>query len=1224
MAHKTISKIMQDKAISVAYKVIIFVLCISLTCQSSIPLQAHTQNHPNTSSQPLPTPDFITNPTNTYKPQQRSIHEMDSWTLLPQETQVHPQAGHMHLEDVTIVIKHESDQTEEQISYKIYGNPFANAPFSSHITFEALFYHEGTSVAQLELQYEGKTFWSLNKNLVTVARYGHYVVFITTDHIYDTHLRLFFIDLSYFRSALGKADGYLAVFQMPIPLESPLHSMTIADRLLKINNYEISRQMLDEFGYFQSLVWNVQAHLLKAETFEQMRPAIDGLLESLESSKQTVADLLVQNTQSFNRFQHEHIEDLHTQLTQSLSAARAHVTRFQGKAKKQDRAFTEAQQIGLQYLPEHQEVHSWRERVLNVRREARRFLGRTTLLFEGLKLPMPNEGGRLKDALAFVLGRSEQNWEINRGTIRLLSHPQIILGTTLSATFLISTSYPEEAYQYLYQIVGFGHTFLEYLHGKFMDTYEVVKAAVLANGLFHPQKMWEAYMSDTEVSRRFLIANAILILGPLLFFALSNLAVNAIYFLSDLKRQRSKSQTMLENFIYSQDMQRQNYLISQANSFLDSQSREFTEEETLAVVDILKEQQQLERGPISRFLDRVKAPLRRIQFFQDKEGVTDTRIQTLWEAIRNCFFSLLSLERTYIPFTYFWWRDGYLARTYIWKPFTLLGYFYYPNALRTVTHEGFDLKSPHPMTMANGGLRPFWRQYPLALAKLFGRGPHQAYQEFEHLILPIETDIMRQVRQRALNATLQRIQDSTSQIDTTSNAYEVLQTLNQEQTKFYALVVDQLFKKAFAQVMAPIFEGQSCGMSIEDCLEHIDQHKVATLDNLRSFHPSSVEIANVIRQAEDEEFYEHIQGLLDQPVRVSLFDRFQRRVQAKLLRNLDPNQNLAVKEWLIKEVQMQDPGARYRAARRSFYQIFEKIPQLFITWAAVSGIMLSSMAGDISSHDIMVPLTNEFPYFSEYLFGAGFFVSVILDMLAQFGRNLRIEHHLNQQGMFNQVPEGSEVNMSFLSWFWKQMRNKDNTFWKNTRTIWRMTFANIPAQLTSFALIYGIVLGRFPLDAYIMMYFLYFAFPIYGWNVKVDQAMEASVAGYWLRNIPKELRDHPLVQEYNLKKKNIMMGIYHFFSTFLYTNTLDATLGNIQMMAVNTSREFARIVSFGHPPTVWAVKTFNLAREYIGEAPLVGRFIDVCQTALTNNYDGWDPKIDGPPPEDITPWKAKN
>ena len=1160
----------------------------------------------------------------TNKPQQISVHKMDSWTLLPQEAQAHPQAGRMHLEDVIIVIKHRSDQEEIQIAHEIYGNPFVNAPFSQNITFEALFYHKETSIAQLELQYEGKTFWSLNKNLVTAARYGHYVVFITQDHIHETHLRLSFIDLSYFKSTLGKKDGYPAIFYIPVPLEDPLHSMAIEQGLLKINDYEISREMLDEFGYLQALTWNVQANLLKAETFEDMAPVIDEFLKSLENSKQSAIDLLVSNTQVPTKSNiSQQVEDMHTQLTQAITAARLSVEMTDNKKSKQDIAFKEAHRINTQYLMNDQEAQSRIEISLRLRKEARKFLGRTTLLFERLKMPQPNEGSRLRQALAVALSRSLDIWQIKENSLKLTDHPRYLLGATFTTTFLGAILYPEEAHSYVYQVVGFGNIMLNNIHERFMDLYEVVKASVSANGFFHPKQMWQAYISEGPFNR-FIIANVILLLGPLLLFTLVHLTIKSVHLLSDLKKQGMP--ITKQNFIHLQDTQKQDYLISQAMSLLNSEEKGFTEEETLEVIAILNKRSQVEQNSISNFLEKVKAPLKKISFFQDQKSMIDMRIRTFWKAIRNCFFSLQALEKTFMSMTYFWWKYRFLAATYVWKPSTLLGLFYYPNALKTITHEGIRMVSSHPLTDANGGRRPFWREYPLILGKLIGKGPYQAYQEFERYILPIETQIMRHVQHVALNATLQRVKDKALQTMTenASNTYQMIQSLNQEQTRYYALVVDQLFKRVFSKVLSPLFENQACEVSIEECLQYIDQYKAMTLENLKSFHLSQADITDAIKQIENDEFYTQMEAQFNQPHKVSWFERFQQRVNKKLLKNLNPNQNMAIENWLQIEAQMQDAGARSRSTRKTFYQMFEKIPQLFITWAAVSGIMLSSMAGEISESDIMVPLTKDFPYFSGYLFGAGFFASIILEMLAQFGRNLRIEYQLNQQKVFNNIPEGQDMDLNFLSWFLKQMKNKDNTYWKNTKTIWRMVWAGIPANLISFAVIYGLALGRFPLDAYIIGYLLYFAFPIYGLNTKIDQAMEGAMAGYWMKYFPKKLRSHPLAQDYAIKKKNKYRAFFQFFFTFFYSNVLDATLGNLQMMGVKTSREFARIAFLGHPPTVWAVKAFDTIREHIGEVPFVNNIVDTCQKALTNNYDAWDPKIDGPPPDDIIPWEAKN
>ena len=320
---------------------------------------------------------------------------------------------------------------------------------------------------------------------------------------------------------------------------------------------------------------------------------------------------------------------------------------------------------------------------------------------------------------------------------------------------------------------------------------------------------------------------------------------------------------------------------------------------------------------------------------------------------------------------------------------------------------------------------------------------------------------------------------------------------------------------------------------------------------------------------------------------------------------------------------MQDARARSRQARKSFYHFLEKIPQLYITWAAVSGIMLSALAREISTTDLMVPLTDEFPYYSQYLFGIGFLVSSITSMVQNFGMGLQVEHRLKKNGVFNHIPEGEDVHLNFMQWFFKQLKNKNNTYLKNTMTIMRIVWANVPATLLLMSITHPLIMGRFPLDLYIIGYLMYFIFPIWGLNTKIEQAMEGAMAGYWMKFFPKELRGHPLIQNYALRKKAKYRAGFQFFYTFFYSNILYATIDNFQYMGINSSRELARVLFFGHPPTVWAIKGFNTIREFFDQTPFVNKVIDTCQTALTNGYDGWDPKLDGPIPENLSPWIPK-
>ena len=268
---------MWNKAKLIIHQSLIFIICLSLIYHTPIPLKA--QRNFIESAQDIPFDAVINSLGDSQEssgPQIISYRQVDTWTLLPQETQIHPKAGRMNPANIVIAVKHEyPDKTET--AHHIYERPTNNR----RLSFEAPFYGEEKDFTpKFELQYENSAFWSLNKEIVTIARYGDYIVFITEDHIYEDHVQLSFIDLSYFQSTFGKEDGYSAIFQIPVPLNEPLKSLSVEGGLLKVNDYEISREMLDEFGYLQAITWNIQANLISSETFEEMSPFIDSFFRN--------------------------------------------------------------------------------------------------------------------------------------------------------------------------------------------------------------------------------------------------------------------------------------------------------------------------------------------------------------------------------------------------------------------------------------------------------------------------------------------------------------------------------------------------------------------------------------------------------------------------------------------------------------------------------------------------------------------------------------------------------------------------------------------------------------------------------------------------------------------------------------------------------------------------------------------------------------------------------
>ena len=421
----------------------------------------------------------------------------------------------------------------------------------------------------------------------------------------------------------------------------------------------------------------------------------------------------------------------------------------------------------------------------------------------------------------------------------------------------------------MYQVISLGGIILDKINENFLTLYNLFNTAVSANGFFQPQKVWQAYVVEGDFSA-FLTANLVLILVPLSVLAISHLTVGAYHALSDLKRgatfQANKYTTSIktniqnvlgslrQDFIHQQNQNRHNYLIDQAISSIDSRDRDFTEEETAQVIRILKERRQAEKTFIGRFLERVSTPLKGLKFFQNKDKVNSIEIRNLRSAIMYLLFSWRSFENTNVAYSHLYYKYIFLGATYFWKPPTFLGLIYYPNALNVITHYELDSKTPHPITAANGGNRPFWRQYPLLLAHLIGRGPYKAYREWENHIIPIENFIKEEVQKRALKLTLQRIKDKSlgHKVYTAPCIQNAILNLNGQNERLYIALTDRLFEKTFQRVISPVLESTPCHQPIEVCLNHIDQSKESTLSVIKSVNPSRQDIHNVIDQIESD------------------------------------------------------------------------------------------------------------------------------------------------------------------------------------------------------------------------------------------------------------------------------------------------------------------------------------------------------------------------------------
>ncbi|MDE0120052.1 MAG: hypothetical protein OXM55_08620 [Bdellovibrionales bacterium] len=106
--------------------------------------------------------------------------------------------------------------------------------------------------------------------------------------IYEQKANLSFIDLNYFRTAIGKTG--LPIFRLPMAMDSLDKAeilnpqITITDKELSIGkNYKITKTQLDAFAHIQHLVFNVLVSLLSIDRYERdMIPFFKDISQTVE------------------------------------------------------------------------------------------------------------------------------------------------------------------------------------------------------------------------------------------------------------------------------------------------------------------------------------------------------------------------------------------------------------------------------------------------------------------------------------------------------------------------------------------------------------------------------------------------------------------------------------------------------------------------------------------------------------------------------------------------------------------------------------------------------------------------------------------------------------------------------------------------------------------------------------------------------------------------------
>ena len=462
--------------------------------------------------------------------------EIDTWSLLPQETTLHPRAGRFNPEEVVISLLDESSRYSEVEN--ILGKPLAFSPTNPNISFNSQIFSK-TQPIQIELKYQSKPFWHYKQDITAVTRYGNYIVFIEQQNIDldNKKATLSFIDLSYFKPTLGTKNGYIPIFKIDIPITRNITSMGVENSFLRVNDLYIPRKILDEFSFLHSTTWNIQANLLSHESYYEQEPLIKSFVENLDETEEATSDLLFSRLDNLELNQNQ-IDSVQHRLKSAIVTAQNTIEKNKQITTDED-ILNMSEDIARTFTIESAESQ---KRIKNSERmyiNSRTLISKAKILLHRLTIPRPMAGGTIRQALGFVIGglkgpNGEKGWQIKEGLLTILHKKKVTIGLPLASAILLGFYSPTIHQDFVYQIIDSMGSISEWVASRGTKFFSIFSNAAMANGTLQPQKL--AVYFHENVIDRFFIANIDIIQKLFMIFAVPHITINAWFLQKDLRK----------------------------------------------------------------------------------------------------------------------------------------------------------------------------------------------------------------------------------------------------------------------------------------------------------------------------------------------------------------------------------------------------------------------------------------------------------------------------------------------------------------------------------------------------------------------------------------------------------------------------------------------------------------------------------------------------------------
>ncbi len=130
-----------------------------------------------------------------------------------------------------------------------------------------------------QISYQGQTLHTFSNNIQWISFFGPYLVFMEGSQVYENKSNLSFIDLNYFRSAIGRT--VLPIFRIPISTDSPEKvDLLLNPSEISVNKdsltirgggteHIISNVQMNEIAKTQHFIFNVLVSLLSTDRYSR-------------------------------------------------------------------------------------------------------------------------------------------------------------------------------------------------------------------------------------------------------------------------------------------------------------------------------------------------------------------------------------------------------------------------------------------------------------------------------------------------------------------------------------------------------------------------------------------------------------------------------------------------------------------------------------------------------------------------------------------------------------------------------------------------------------------------------------------------------------------------------------------------------------------------------------------------------------------------------------------